>query len=515
MTGALKYEWDWTKDLAGYDDQITLCADQLDRAKYAEFLTNYLVGYTESSYVMNLNAEWGAGKTYFLQRWYQTIKEHHPAAYVDAWKNDFSDDPLLTVIAGISASLKSYPNTAAYKNRKAVLKTGGRFLKKAGPAFLNALMKHYTGSDSESFKLENFGDFAEKALDASLDDHNEKAKDMAGFKTAISNWVNEAVGSEANGVPSKPMFFFIDELDRCRPTYAIELLETVKHLFDIPGLVFVVATNTDQLQHSIKAVYGSEFDAQRYLYRFFNRSFTLKKPNIEQFILVQDGFVGNSGLGQTLLSTCYGKVTVRDVETVANNLTAIAEFFEFDLRTTSQWLDQLRAIFPIAESQNIKNYFWIALAIISAIYIYKKDYYQSIFLKKPKVAWGARKDIAEIKEDFSDRSANKKGLIKFSVRADHLGTTTHDRGFFDGTRTISFEVFVHSIFVNVVNYFSEELLTNTEMATKAAVTFTKGGGDTWKVSPFCVNLAMHYCASQKGATKNGYLDLTELASDLE
>lgn len=190
MTGALKYEWDWTKDLAGYDDQITLCADQLDRAKYAEFLTNYLVGYTESSYVMNLNAEWGAGKTYFLQRWYQTIKEHHPAAYVDAWKNDFSDDPLLTVIAGISASLKSYPNTAAYKNRKAVLKTGGRFLKKAGPAFLNALMKHYTGSDSESFKLENFGDFAEKALDASLDDHNEKAKDMAGFKTAISNWVN-------------------------------------------------------------------------------------------------------------------------------------------------------------------------------------------------------------------------------------------------------------------------------------------------------------------------------------
>jgi tRNA A37 threonylcarbamoyladenosine biosynthesis protein TsaE len=84
MTDGLKYDWYWTKDWTGNGAQIVLCADQLDRSKYAEFLTNYLAGFTDSSYVMNLNAEWGAGKTYFLQRWYQTIKEHHPAAYVDA-----------------------------------------------------------------------------------------------------------------------------------------------------------------------------------------------------------------------------------------------------------------------------------------------------------------------------------------------------------------------------------------------------------------------------------------------
>ena len=75
MTDTPKYDWDWTGDLADDEDQVTLCADQLDRAKYAKFLTNYLAGFTESSYVMNLNAEWGAGKTYFLQRWHQTIKK--------------------------------------------------------------------------------------------------------------------------------------------------------------------------------------------------------------------------------------------------------------------------------------------------------------------------------------------------------------------------------------------------------------------------------------------------------
>ena len=109
----------------------------------------------------------------------------------------------------------------------------------------------------------DFDDFAEKAMEASLSDHNKKSEDLDEFKKTIGKWLETSINSNGADKPKKPMFVFIDELDRCRPTYAIELLETVKHLFDIPGLVFVIATNTDQLQHSIKAVYGAEFDAQR------------------------------------------------------------------------------------------------------------------------------------------------------------------------------------------------------------------------------------------------------------
>jgi predicted KAP-like P-loop ATPase len=96
--------------------------------------------------------------------------------------------------------------------------------------------------------------------------------------------LKEVISSDSEGKLEKPMFVFIDELDRCRPTYAIELLETVKHLFDIPDLIFVIATDTEQLQHSVKSVYGEGFDASRYLYRFFNRSFSLKKPDVLEFI---------------------------------------------------------------------------------------------------------------------------------------------------------------------------------------------------------------------------------------
>jgi len=319
----------------------------------------------------------GARKSWFLQRWYHTLKQQYPAAYIDAWKNDFSDDPLLTVISGISEALKAYPNVSAFQYRKKLAKTGGRFLKQAGPALFSALIKQYSGVDTKNFKLDDFAEFAEKALETSLEDHNAKTRDIEAFKETIGKWVGEAVGSNAGGSPNKPMFVFIDELDRCRPTYAIELLETVKHLFDVKGLVFVIATNTGQLQHSIKAVYGSEFDAQRYLYRFFNRSFTLKKPDLLSFIKTQPVFKHH--LAETLLSTCDGNVIVESDEVLANNLAAIAESFGFDLRTTLQWMDQLYLCFESSDQR--RCFLWPVIAMMIATKTISQKAYESIFVE--------------------------------------------------------------------------------------------------------------------------------------
>ena len=79
-----------------------------------------------------------------------------------------------------------------------------------------------------------------------------------------------------------PLVFIIDELDRCRPTFAIELLERVKHIFDIPDMVFVFGINRDELCSSIQSVYG-EIDADTYLRRFFDMEFLLPDVNSEVF----------------------------------------------------------------------------------------------------------------------------------------------------------------------------------------------------------------------------------------
>lgn len=96
-----------------------------------------------------------------------------------------------------------------------------------------------------------------------------------GYQLALKNFrdsMQDLVAAvEEKGIRTLPIFVFIDDLDRCRPDFSIEILESVKHIFGIDSIYFVFTTDTEQLQHSLKAVYGSEFDAKKYLYRVFNR----------------------------------------------------------------------------------------------------------------------------------------------------------------------------------------------------------------------------------------------------
>ena len=77
------------------------------------------------------------------------------------------------------------------------------------------------------------------------------------------------------------MVFIIDELDRCRPTFAIELLERVKHIFDVPNLVFAFGINRDELCSSLQSIYGN-IDADVYLRRFFDMEFTLPQTQTQR-----------------------------------------------------------------------------------------------------------------------------------------------------------------------------------------------------------------------------------------
>ena len=66
----------------------------------------------------------------------------------------------------------------------------------------------------------------------------------------------------------RPLIVLIDELDRCHPSYALELLATVRHLFNVDGVVVVLAINRAELAHSVQSIYGPDFSADRYLRRF-------------------------------------------------------------------------------------------------------------------------------------------------------------------------------------------------------------------------------------------------------
>ncbi|WP_221793274.1 KAP family P-loop NTPase fold protein [Oceanobacter mangrovi] len=345
------YDWTAWEQESIWNGKETLSADKLDRSRYAEFLTNYLntAGQRDGGYVMNLNAEWGAGKTWFLKRWCETLKPYHPVAYIDAWKNDFSDDPLLTVIDGVIEALRNNPNVRALDYESRLFSKLKLFGKAAAETLLN---ERGLGSFQELLGL-----------------HREKAQDIETSRKVISQWLEDVTEGPNRGNYRKPMYVFIDELDRCRPTYAIELLETVKHLFELQNIVFVIATNTDQLQHSIKAVYGEGFDANRYLNRFFHRRHSLKIPELLEYISGHQSF---RRFSVWLLTVAEGGISTTEGG-LANFLCGIAECSDFDLRTTSQWLEQIESIY--ATKSNRDDFYWGVVALLLSMRLQNSEFY--------------------------------------------------------------------------------------------------------------------------------------------
>ncbi len=280
------------------------CATGEKRAQLAERFTSYLKSRDtkDNAYVVNLNGAWGTGKTYFITEWKKLVESHgHIAIKIDAWESDYLNDPLAIIIAElleqVRANIKNYD--AKFRNAErnvasAILNmgkntfsigskiVGKHLLGEAATSEIIDLIAAATDSIIKHEKVQDDLNMGDLGLDV-VNQHKRHKQFTQDFKKQARDLVDFAL--EDN--PNKQVFIFIDELDRCRPTYAIEMLETVKHLFDIPNFIFVLSTDTNQLQHSIKAVYGNEFDSHEYLSRFFEQRLTLPELGFFEFLTAE------------------------------------------------------------------------------------------------------------------------------------------------------------------------------------------------------------------------------------
>lgn len=265
--------WDWSNEVDFNDEKIS--ADLLERNKYAKYIYEISSARGNANhFALNINAQWGAGKTHFVKRLAYTIKDAHPTVYIDAWKQDYSDDPLLAIFSCIIEQLGQQSDKFITISKKVEKKLIFLF-KDVAPLLLKEAINGATGT--------KLGDAAKGITEGLIKLHNNKNNAIIDIKKDISEWVQLIKNQDAME-KNLPIYIFIDELDRCRPSYAIKLLEIVKHIFDVSGVVFIISTDTNQLQHSIKVIYGHDFDASHYLSRFFDRRFVLPSPSMKQLL---------------------------------------------------------------------------------------------------------------------------------------------------------------------------------------------------------------------------------------
>lgn len=288
--------------------------------------------------VLALDGVWGSGKTFFIKQvkmlidgicngpindpnikeglngvlsTYRSIyssinlTQCHSTIYFDAWLNDNESDPILSII---NAIVKSEQVLLRIRNEKNLAK------------LLSSILECISGRNvTELFEA------------AKGDDLMLEIKQNESIEKLMKEFFSAAIGEKNNR-----LIVFIDELDRCKPTYAISLLERIKHFFTDERLTFVFSVNQNQLQHTIKSYYGYGIDASKYLEKMFDISIPLPEANTEKFM---------QHIGFKDSRSYFGKIC-----------NSVIRYFNFGLRDIAKYRQYLEAtISKIPHNNSLLN----------------------------------------------------------------------------------------------------------------------------------------------------------------
>lgn len=336
---------------------------KLDREQYAEVLTSIVENYKDG-FVLGLNNKWGEGKTTFVKMWQQYLEyREFKTLYFNAWENDFQNEVIIALLSELN---ELTGNTK--EQFDSFLNKTAKFLKKVSPAVAKGVARKAIGDEAVTDMVEATTEFITGEIEKNILDFNEKKKGAENFRESLKTYVKEV-----NSV--KPVIFFIDELDRCRPTYAVEVLEQVKHLFSVEGIIFVLSIDKEQLGNSIRGFYGSDLiEADEYLRRFIDIEYSIPKPTAQKFIAyLYDYFEFDSFIK---LPERKGNTSV-DSDTIKSISDLLYGNDDFNLRQLEKIFARIKVVI---QSLNSKEYMLPEVIIfISYIHLKYRDVFNNIF----------------------------------------------------------------------------------------------------------------------------------------
>jgi len=236
---------------------------------------NKIVGRMKGGGVIAIEAQWGDGKSWFAQNWLGSLTNefHRKAALIDAFSFDFVDDPFSMISAEL-LTLLSKPNAPKQNLKDSLFRVGGVLARASGKAMVTAVVKHTVGEAAGEKLAEEFqdgiADSSGEAVDKLIEQQITALGQAKGSVSALKTELEKLTREQGTVV------IMIDELDRCRPDFAVRTLERIKHFFDVPGLVFVLFINRDAMVSSIDGAYGlGPAQSDAYLSKFIHLSLRL------------------------------------------------------------------------------------------------------------------------------------------------------------------------------------------------------------------------------------------------
>jgi len=274
------------------DEKDSFKNDALNREQFGIALFN-LITKTKEELVICLNAPWGEGKTSFVKMWQGLLSKNQiQSIYFDAFSNDYIDDAFIAIVSRIiDFSEKEFQKDPSLKKtldefKKKASKVGVQLLSWATKLGVKAatlgVIKEGDIEELMTIKddiAKGTSDVVSKFIEDRISTHNNEVQNVISFRETLSQLANNISVDSGN-----PLVIIIDELDRCKPTYAIELIERIKHLFSVKNIVFILVMHKKQLEESIRCLYGQNIDATSYLQKFINIDCRLPKNTEPQGI---------------------------------------------------------------------------------------------------------------------------------------------------------------------------------------------------------------------------------------
>lgn len=306
---------------------------------------------------MALDSPWGSGKTTLVRMLMADLQGRgFQCTYFNAWKVDYVTDPLVALVSSIdridlgaeeaASNFRSHLKTVK-KVTTLVAKRGLMAATKALTLGALDLKEEYEAAASE-LTADTVGDI--------VDAFNQESELLEKFRAELEAAVTQlpAAGKEPN------LVFFIDELDRCRPTFAIELLERIKHLFDIPNIVFVLSIDKQQLEASTAAVYGSAINAPEYLRRFIDLEYGIPVAHSKRYT---ETLIKRFDL-EHIFAERKATAIAHDKENFVEFFTMLANAVGLSLRARERCITRLRVVMDQTPSNHYLDPILVALLVV-------------------------------------------------------------------------------------------------------------------------------------------------------
>ncbi len=323
------------------DSQNPFAQDALDRKPIVEFVET-VIAKAEGPMVLALDSPWGTGKTTFVKMLQSQLEsKKFRCIYFNAWSVDYATDPLAALVSKINLLATDETTDAAKRMKK--IKSIATLVGKRG---LIAGVKASTfgvldlEKEFEAVLAQGSADITSDLFDLVT----KEGECLAKFREELEAVVNDLRKVDQ----SENLVFFIDELDRCRPNFAIELLERIKHLFDVPNIIFVLSIDKSQLEVSTSAIYGAGINAREYLRRFIDLEFQMPQISGKSFV---NHLLRRFGLDK-VFSKREGE-SRSDMSTFIDVFCFLAKTTGMSLRTQEQCISRLMLVLD----QTPSNYY--------------------------------------------------------------------------------------------------------------------------------------------------------------